>query len=109
MTPGRPPRPRSKPWVQPLLLLLRLAVTGIGLGVVVGTSLKLLAPRFAQGSGLGVPAIDPAPRRLPGGGLGLGRFEPRRELTDLSRRWASLAGAQKGLTAAGFLLVLDDG
>ncbi len=109
MTAGRPPRPRSKPWVQPLLLLLRLAVTGVGLGVVVGSSLKLLAPRFAQGGGLGVPAIDPAPRRLPGGGLGMGRFEPRRELSDLSRRWAALAAAQKGLTASGFLLVLDDG
>ncbi|MFO0038855.1 MAG: serine hydrolase [Synechococcaceae cyanobacterium] len=109
MTPGRPPRPRSKPWVQPLLLLLRLAVTGVGLGVVVGSALKLLAPRFAQGGGLGIPAIDPAPRRLPGGGLGLGRFEARRELIDLSRRWASLAAAQKGLTASGFLLVLDDG
>ena len=109
MTPGRPPRPRSKPWVQPLLLLLRLAVTGVGLGVVVGSALKLLAPRFAQGGGLGIPAIDPAPRRLPGGGLGLGRFEARRELSDLSRRWAALAAAQKGLTASGFLLVLDDG
>jgi beta-lactamase class A len=95
--------------VQPLLLLLRLAVTGVGLGVVVGSGLKLLAPRFAQGGGLGVPAIDPAPRRLPGGGLGMGRFEPRRELSDLSRRWAALAAAQKGLTASGFLLVLDDG
>jgi beta-lactamase class A len=95
--------------VQPLLLLLRLAVTGVGLGVVVGSALKLLAPRFAQGGGLGIPAIDPAPRRLPGGGLGLGRFEARRELSDLSRRWASLAAAQKGLTASGFLLVLDDG
>jgi beta-lactamase class A len=106
---GRPPRPRSKPWVQPLLLLLRLAVTGVGVGVLVGSGLKLLAPRFAQGSGLGVPTIDPAPRRLAGGGLGLGRFEPRRELSDLSRRWAAQAAAQKGLSASAFLLVLDDG
>ncbi len=109
VTAGRPPRPRSKPWVQPLLLLLRLAVTGVGVGVLVGSGLKVLAPRFAQGGGLGVPAIDPAPRRLPGGGPGLGRFEPRRELAGLSRRWATLAAAQKGLTASGYLLVLDDG
>ncbi len=109
MSSGRPPRPRSKPWVQPLLLLLRLAVTGVGVGVLVGSGLKLLAPRFAQGSGLGVPTIDPAPRRLAGGGLGLGRFEPRRELSDLSRRWAAQAAAQKGLSASAFLLVLDDG
>ncbi len=109
MTSGRPSRPRSKPWVQPLVLLLRLVVMGVGVGVLVGSGLKLLAPRFAQGAGLGVPTLDPAPRRLPGGGLGLGRFEPRRELSDLSRRWAALAAAQKGLSASGFLLVLDDG
>jgi beta-lactamase class A len=35
--------------------------------------------------------------------------QPRRELADLSRRWGALAAAQKGLTASGFLLVLDDG
>ncbi len=109
MTAGRPPRPRSKPWLQPLLLLLRLVVTGVGVGVVVGSGLKLLAPRFAQGGGIGVPRVDPAPRRLPGGGSGMGRFEPRRELTDLSRRWATLASAQKGLNASAYLLVLDDG
>jgi beta-lactamase class A len=109
VTAGRPPRPRSKPWLQPLLLLLRLAVTGVGVGVLVGSGLKLLAPRFAQGGGIGVPAIDPAPRRLPGGGIGLGRFEPRRELADLSRRWGALAATQKGLTASAYLLVLDDG
>ena len=109
MTAGRPPRPRSRPWLQPLLLLLRLGVTGVGVGVLVGSGLKLLAPRISQGGGLGVPQIDPTPRQLPGGGLGMGRFEARRELTELSSRWAALAAAQKGLTASGFLLVLDDG
>ncbi len=111
MTAGRPSRPRSRPWLPPLLLLLRLLVTGVGVGVLAGSGLKLLAPRISQGGGLGlgVPKVDPAPRRLPGGGMGLGRFEPRRELSDLSRRWGALAAAQKGLSATGFLLVLDDG
>ncbi|MDP4682680.1 MAG: serine hydrolase, partial [Cyanobium sp. MAG_102] len=31
-------------------MVLRLVVMGIGLGVVTGTSLKLLAPRLAQGA-----------------------------------------------------------
>ena len=91
-----------------MVLLLRLIVLGAGLGVVVGTGLKLLAPRLVQGA-IGVPRADPQPKVLPGGGLALGRFEPRREITALSRQWAKLAAAQKGLTASGYLLVLDDG
>ena len=88
----------------------RLVVLGAGLGVLVGTGLKLLAPRLAEGS-IGLPGADPAPsaRVIAGGGMALGRFEPRRELTDLSQEWAKLAAAQKGLTASGYLLVLDDG
>jgi len=76
--------------------------------VIVGTGLKLLAPRLAQGT-VGVPKADPSPRMLPEGRMAQGRFEPRRELSALSKQWASLAAAQKGLTASGFLLVLDDG
>ncbi|MFM1799442.1 MAG: hypothetical protein RLZZ117_1720 [Cyanobacteriota bacterium] len=108
VTNGRPPRSTGSPWSGPFLLILRLAVIGAGLGVIAGTSLKLLAPRLAQGA-VGVPRVDPAPRLVAGGHRGLGRFEPRRELTALSQRWAKLAAAQKGLTASGFLLVLDDG
>jgi beta-lactamase class A len=87
---------------------LRLAVMGVGLGVLVSTALKTLAPRWAQGS-VGLPQPDAAPRVVGGPGLALGRFEPRTELTALSQEWAKLAAAQKGLTASGFLLVLDDG
>ncbi len=105
MSAGRPPR---RPWLQPLLLLLRLGVMGVGLGVLVSTALKTLAPRLAQG-GVGVPQPDSAPRAVVGHGLALGRFDPRTELTALSQEWARLAAAQKGLTASGFLLVLDDG
>ena len=108
MTTGRPPRSRRSPWLAPLLLLLRLAVMGLGLGVIAGTGLKLLAPRLAQGA-VGVPKADPTPHLRPSGGLSSGRFEPRRELAGLSETWKKLAAAQKGLTASGYLLVLDDG
>jgi beta-lactamase class A len=91
-----------------VLLLLRLAVMGLGMGVIVGTGLKLLAPRLAQGA-VGIPRMDPVPRLQPSGGLSQGRFEQRQEITNLSRTWAQLAAAQKGLTASAFLLVLDDG
>ena len=81
---------------------------GVGLGVLVSTALKTLAPRLAQG-GVGLPQPDSAPRLVGGRGLALGRFDPRTEITALSQEWARLAAAQKGLTASGFLLVLDDG
>jgi len=110
VTSGRSPRPRNRPWLPPLLLVARLVVVGAGLGVIVGTGLKLLAPRLAQG-GVRLPRVDAASAAgiKPGGGLGSGRFEPRRELAALSASWAKLAAAQKGLTASGYLLVLDDG
>jgi len=84
---------------------------GVGLGLISGTVLKLLAPRLAQG------AVD-MPRANPGAasplqplqrGLNLGRFEPRSELTALSQKWAQLAAVHKDLKASGYLLVLDDG
>ena len=97
--------------MQPLALLLRLIVLGIGLGVLAGTSLKLLAPQLASGAAPGTPAS-----KLPGPGTlesqahaPQGSFEPRRELTDLSKRWAQLAAGQSKLQASAFLLVLDDG
>jgi beta-lactamase class A len=102
---GRPPR---RPWLQPLLLLLRLGVMGVGLGVIVATALKTLAPRLAQGS-IGKPQFDAAPRVVGGRGLALGRFDPRQEIAGLSTEWARLAAAQKGLEASGFMVVLDDG
>ncbi len=108
MTNGRPSRPYGSPTNGPLLLFARLIVIGAGLGVIAGTGLKLLAPRLAQGA-VGVPGLDPAPKLLPDGHRQQGRFEPRRELTNVSQRWAKLAAAQKGLKAAGYLLVLDDG
>jgi beta-lactamase class A len=90
-------------------LVLRLIVLGAGLGVIVGTSLKLLAPRLVQGA-MGKPSPETPVVKKPGtGAMALGRFEPRQELVGLSQQWTRLAAAHKDLTASGFLLVLDDG
>ncbi|MCP9850725.1 serine hydrolase [Cyanobium sp. Morenito 9A2] len=111
MSSGRSTRPGSGSWGRPLRLVLRLLVIGVGLGVITGTTLKVLAPRLAGVNGLTPPKLPPVPgleRGLPRG-LPLGRFETKTELTELSQRWAALAAAQKGLQTSGFLLVLDDG
>ena len=50
MTAGRQPRSPKNRWGGPFRLVLRLVVMGIGLGVVTGTSLKLLAPPLAEGA-----------------------------------------------------------
>jgi len=110
---SRPNRPSSSTpgWGAPVQLVVRLLVMGLGLGVITGTALKLLAPRLAGGG----PATPAAPTlSLPGvsglpRGLGLGRFEPRTELSALSQKWAQLASAHKDLQVSGYLLVLDDG
>lgn len=78
---------------------------GVGLGVIAGTALKLLAPRLAEGF---QPSIG-LPGQTQQQSLESGRFEPRSELTALSERWQQLAAAQKELKATAFLLVLDDG
>lgn len=98
----------------PLLLVLRLLVMGAGLGVIAGTSLRLLAPRLALGASSQAPRSEPAPgfgatTAGPSAAAQLGRFEPRTELVALSKRWQQLAAVHKDLTASGFLLVLDDG
>ena len=112
MSASRPTRPSSgNAWGGPLRLVLRLLVMGIGLGVITGTVLKLLAPRLSGGSTSvpqllppSTPSLQPLQR-----GLNLGRFEPRTELTALSQKWAQLAAVHKDLQASGYLLVLDDG
>ena len=112
MSASRPTRPSSgNAWGGPLRLVLRLLVMGIGLGVITGTVLKLLAPRLS-GSSTSVPQLLPpsTPSLQPlQRGLNLGRFEPRTELTALSQKWAQLAAVHKDLQASGYLLVLDDG
>jgi len=109
---GRSSRPGSPGWFQPIALVLRLLVLGVGLGVLTGTVLQQLAPRLAQGAigstaKTGAGAGGPAP--APQSGLPGGRFEQKQELVALSQRWKALAAAQKDLKAGAFLLVLDDG
>ena len=84
---------------------------GVGLGVITGTALKLLAPRLASGA-INAPRALPAtasPLQALPQGLPLGRFEPHLELTGLSQAWARLAAVHRDLKASGFVLVLDDG
>ena len=58
---------------QPALLLLRLLILGVGLGVLTGTVLKLLAPRFSD-AGAGVSSAIPVINR--GVGALLKRLQP---------------------------------
>ena len=116
MPPVRASRPAKRPWVAPLKLVLRLSVMGVGLGVITGTGLRLLAPRLALGASSQSTPKEPAPgfgAALAGpgakGAAALGSFEPRSEITALSRQWQRLAAVHKDLTASGYLLVLDDG
>jgi beta-lactamase class A len=67
-----------------------------------------VAPRLAQGA-TSTPTPEAVARKPGAGAMDLGSFEPRQELVGLSQQWSKLAAAQKGLTASGFLLVLDDG
>ena len=111
MSSSRPERSGSGSWRQPLRLVLRLLVMGVGLGVITGTALKLLAPRLASGA-INAPRALPAtasPLQALPQGLPLGRFEPHLELTGLSQAWARLAAVHRDLKASGFVLVLDDG
>jgi hypothetical protein len=83
---------------------------GVGLGVITGTGLRLLAPHLAEGP-LKLPGRDASAGLTPGNsapaGLKAGRFEARSELTGLSQQWQQLAAAQKDLQATAFLLVLS--
>ncbi|MEA5472838.1 serine hydrolase [Synechococcus sp. CCY9201] len=108
MSAGRPPRSSTNRWGQPLKLVLRLLVLGVGLGVITGTTLKLLAPRLADGA-IQKPLADAKVAENGIKSLPLGSFEPRQELTALSQKWSQQAAVHKDLKVSGFLLVLDDG
>ena len=92
-------------------LVLRLILMGIGLGVLTGSALKVLAPQVrnqqislpewistqAWLSGLMPDPDDPGtstaePLRSRDGAVGLppGRFEPKQEITALSEKWKQL-------------------
>ena len=114
-------------WGKPVRLMLRLMLMGVGLGVITGSALKLLAPQVEKGqlslpSWLALPGSENAP--APGAstqpkaaaqpssqpwGNSLGTFEAKREMTALTERWRQLAAQQKDLKVSAFMLVLDDG
>ncbi len=82
---------------------------GVGLGVLAGTGLRLVAPHLAKGSSQAAAGAPGMGTLTKGTSLPMGRFEPRQELATLSQAWQNLAAAEKGLKASAFLLVLDDG
>ena len=102
-------------------------LTGIGLGVITGSALQVLAPHVEQGTWQ-LPSWIVMPGQKAEGaatenetavqedanpflpwGNDLGRFETRQEITGLSERWQTLAAQQPDLEVSAFMLVLDDG
>ena len=111
-------------------LVLRLILMGIGLGVLTGSTLKVLAPQVRNQqislpewitsqdwlSGLQPAPVDSATSTKPPTGSRdgaaakpLGRFEPKQEIAALSEKWKQLAAQQKDLKTSAFMLILDDG
>lgn len=128
MTTSRSAR-KSPGFGQPLRLIVRLILIGIGLGVLSGSLLRLMAPQVRQQQ-LALPgwlknqpwlsellANSPAPAEPPpeltsGAApkpINLARFNPRVPITALSERWAALAATQPELKASAFMHVLDTG
>ena len=108
MTSGRPAR-KTTGFGQPLRLIVRLILIGIGLGVLSGSMLRLLAPQVRQQqlvlpgwiqsqpwlTSL-IPETKPAPKAPPTAaerprGIPLATFNPTENITALSERWAALA------------------
>ncbi|MCP4973872.1 MAG: serine hydrolase, partial [Prochlorococcus sp.] len=102
---------KSSTWSRPMRLVVRLVLMGIGLGVITGSALKILAPQVKQGR-LSLPVSIPLPSwLLPKGAstdspnqqqlnnsinrkrqaLLPGRFQTKNEITNLSARWQELA------------------
>ena len=114
------------------MTLLRLILFGVGLGVLSGTALKMLAPQVRQQTLPALPWLSdlialtsddqpddtnttatsesaPSQEQPITPALLPGQFLPTQEITALSQRWTQLAAAQDDLEASAFLLVLDDG
>lgn len=98
---------------------------GIGLGVITGSGLKLLAPHVIKGTNVlpGWLPVDWLPKSelevesepsSEGGPkskqvLSLGKFQTTSEITTLSQRWLKLASQQSDLDVSAFMLLLRDG
>jgi len=106
---------------------------GVGLGLLTGTGLRLLAPRVQQQE-ISLPswladqavitmllgeAVEPPTTEEPaknqkdapaiGKRLEQARFAPKQEIKALSQRWGELAAQQDDLEASAYMLILDDG
>ncbi len=106
---------------------------GVGLGLLTGTGLRLLAPRVQQqeiplpswladqaviitllGEAVKPSTVEEAaqndkPAPAVGKGLEQARFAPKQEIKALSQRWVELAAQQSDLEASAYMLILDDG
>ena len=96
-------------------------VLGIGLGVLTGSALRWFAPQV-QRQTLNLPSLlqlaetveeeTPAQNKnKPETNLKpvMGRFQPTREIPELSARWRTIAATQKDLQTSAYMLILDDG
>ncbi|MCB4406219.1 serine hydrolase [Synechococcus sp. MU1642] len=124
---------RSAGWRGPAQLILRLVLMGVGLGLLTGTGLRLLAPRVQQqkislpswladqalittllGEAVEPPGAEDTAKHKKNApavakGLKQARFAPRQEIKALSQRWVELAAQQTDLEASAYMLILDDG
>ena len=106
---------------------------GVGLGLLTGSGLRLLAPRVQQqkislpswlanqalittliGDAVEPPSAEDAAKHKKSSpavakGLKQARFAPRQEIKALSQRWVELAAQQTDLQASAYMLILDDG
>nr|AUG32744.1 putative beta-lactamase family protein [Paulinella longichromatophora] len=107
-------------WKQPIYLLFRLLIIGIGCGVVTGTSLRIMSFKLAESSPrksrLAVELIPNFGKissllYLSGTtkGFPLKDGQPRQKLLALNKKWSNLTRDRPELISSAFLLVLDDG
>ena len=117
--------------------MLRLVLMGIGLGVITGSALKLMAPQVRQQklvlpewlsdqkwirvlsssaqSGDEAETTSTPQQNLSkevtqqSAGLPQRQFSPSEEIKALSKQWLALAAQQKDLKASAYMLILDDG
>ena len=80
----------------------RLTALGIGLGLLVGTGMKMLRPSSLN-------SLEPGNYFSRSQNyLDLGSFNPKSEITSLSDRWLAISKDYPDLTASAFMHFLDD-
>ena len=94
-------------------------VLGVGLGVLTGSALRWFAPQV-QRQTLNLPGWFKLPETVDAETSVqdrpeltqkpvVSRFQPTREIPELSSRWRAIAAAHKDLEASAYMLILDDG